>query len=99
MPHSGLRPTMPHSGLPRTDQEATGEVDPVVGSGLYAHYMTTRVRTVSEDDLVGRRSEILDELGLTIEELMIKVETGGLVGWEWSAWSEIEDINYLLTRD
>lgn len=61
--------------------------------------MTTRVRRVTEEDLVTRRAEILEELGLTSEELEAKVESGGLVGREWSAWSEIEDIDYLLERD
>lgn len=61
--------------------------------------MTTRIRRVTEEDLVTRRAEILEELGLTSEELEAKVENGGLVGREWSAWSEIEDIDYLLERD
>lgn len=61
--------------------------------------MATRVRKVTEEDLVARRAEILEELGLTNEELESKVASGGLVGREWSAWSEIEDIDYLLERD
>lgn len=61
--------------------------------------MTTRVRRVTEEDLVARRAAILAELGLSAEELQAKVEAGGLVGREWSAWSEIEDIDYLLERD
>lgn len=61
--------------------------------------MSTRVRTVTEEELVARREAILVELGLTREELDLKVKTGGLVGHEWSAWSEIEDIEYLLGRD
>lgn len=61
--------------------------------------MTTRVRRVTEEDLIARRAEILDELRLTSEELESKVRLGGLVGREWSAWSEIEDIDYLLERD
>ena len=60
--------------------------------------MATRVREVTEEELVARRTIILDELGLTSEELDAKVESGGLVGREWSAWSEIEDIDYLLGR-
>lgn len=61
--------------------------------------MSTRVRRVTEKDLASRRAEILGELGLTSDELEAKVEAGGLVGREWSAWSEIEDIDYLLERD
>lgn len=61
--------------------------------------MSTRVRAVTEEELVARLDAVLAELGLTREELDLKVETGGLVGHEWSAWSEIEDIEYLLGRD
>jgi hypothetical protein len=61
--------------------------------------MTTKIRRVTEDDLVTRRAEILQEIGITSEELEAKVENGGLTGREWSAWSEIEDIDYLLGRD
>jgi hypothetical protein len=61
--------------------------------------MATRVRRVTERDLLARRAEILAHLGLTNEELRAKVKSGGLVGREWSAWSEIEDIDYLLERD
>jgi hypothetical protein len=61
--------------------------------------MATRVRRVTEEDLVTRRAEILGELGLSSEELEAKVESGGLVGREWSAWSEIEDIDFLLASD
>jgi hypothetical protein len=61
--------------------------------------MATRVRKVTEEDLVARRAEILKELGLTREEFEGKVESGGLAGREWSAWSEIEDIDFLLERD
>lgn len=61
--------------------------------------MTTRVRRVTEEELIARRAAILRELGLTSDELEAKVASGGLVGREWSAWSEIEDIDYLLARD
>ena len=61
--------------------------------------MATKIRRVSESDLEARRSEILDELGLTEDELRAKVRNGGLVGIEWSAWSTIDEIDYLLARD
>jgi hypothetical protein len=61
--------------------------------------MSTKVRSVTEEELVARRAAILAELGLSSDELDLKVKTGGLVGHEWSAWSEIEDIDYLLGRD
>lgn len=56
----------------------------------------TRVSTPSRDELLGRRAAILRDLGLTEEELAAKVASGGLVGDEWSASAEIEEIEYLL---
>jgi ribosomal protein S14 len=58
--------------------------------------MTVRVHRVTEEELLARREAILRRLGLTRSELNDKVHTGGLVGDEWSSWSEIEDIDYLL---
>jgi hypothetical protein len=60
---------------------------------------STKVRRVTPEQLRRRRAEILDELGLTDEQLAAKAEAGGLVGAEWSAWSEIEGIDYLLASD
>jgi hypothetical protein len=56
----------------------------------------TRVRTPSRDDLLRRREAILSSLGLTGEEFATKVAIGGLVGDEWSASAELEEIEYLL---
>jgi hypothetical protein len=56
----------------------------------------TRVSTPSREDLLNRRAAILRSLGLTGEELAVKVASGGLVGDEWSASAEIEEIEYLL---
>jgi hypothetical protein len=61
--------------------------------------MSTKVHKVTTEDLRERRAAILAELGITDGELQAKVEAGGLVGREWSAWSEIEDIDYLLAGD
>lgn len=61
--------------------------------------MGTLVRHVTRDELVERRRAILAEMGLSEDEFAAKVTAGGLVGREWSAWSEIEDIDYLLTVD
>jgi hypothetical protein len=58
--------------------------------------MTTKVRRVPEE-LRDRRARILDELGVTYEQLATRAAAGGLVGTEWSAWSEIEGIDYLLS--
>jgi len=56
----------------------------------------TTVRTPSREDLLRRRTAILSTLGLTEEEFRAKVASGGLVGEEWSASAEIEEIEYLL---
>lgn len=58
--------------------------------------MGTVVRRVTRKQLVAKRREILEELGLSDEEFIAKVKSGGLVGREWAAWSDIEDIDYLL---
>ncbi len=81
--------------LPATLPTCRGDV----GGGRYAGGMSTRVESVTEEELLARRAAILKELGLTSAELDAKVSSGGLVGHEWSAWSEIEDIDYLLGRD
>jgi hypothetical protein len=56
----------------------------------------TRVSTPSRDDLLSRRAAILHALGLTEQQFAAKVAAGGLVGDEWSASAEIEEIDYLL---
>lgn len=89
-PVGSREPSRSRSNLksPKSDRD--------VGTPGYRADMTTKIRRVTESDLVSRRAEILAEIGLTDQELTCKVETGGLVGREWSAWSEIEDIDYLL---
>jgi hypothetical protein len=56
----------------------------------------TRVRTPSREDLIHRHEAILSALGLTSDEFAAKVASGGLVGDEWSASAELEEIEYLL---
>jgi hypothetical protein len=56
----------------------------------------TKVITPSREDLEARRAEILRRLDLTADEFAAKVTAGGLVGEEWAASAEIEEINYLL---
>jgi len=58
----------------------------------------TRVHKVQPHELERRRAEILKSSGLSETELRQKVESGGLVGAEWSIWSEIESIDFLLGR-
>lgn len=95
-PHThdnGGRPTWP------TSRRRTGSAAPPRRGVASAGPPSTKVRRVTTEDLIARREAILKDLGLTSDELRAKVESGGLVGREWSAWSEIEDIDYLLVSD
>lgn len=56
----------------------------------------TTVHHVSRQELLDRRAALLARLGATEEAFRAKVEAGALVGDEWSAWSELQDIEYLL---
>ena len=57
---------------------------------------TTRVRELTPAELETRRDEILGRLDVTLEELTRRAETASLVGGEWEAWEELEDIAFLL---
>lgn len=59
----------------------------------------TTVSKPSRKDLVKRRAEILRRLDLTADEFAAKVASGGLVGDEWTASAEIEEIDYLLAGE
>lgn len=56
----------------------------------------TKVLEVSREDLSSRRAQLLEELGLTLKELMAKASTYSLSPNEISAWEEIGEINFLL---
>ncbi len=56
----------------------------------------SKVHHVSRDELETRRSEILERLGRTYDELASDAERYSLVGDEWSAWEEIKNIDFLL---
>lgn len=59
----------------------------------------TRLREVSRDDLLERRRELLDRLGVSADELHRRAATGSLVGDEWAAWDRLRDIEFLLGGD
>jgi hypothetical protein len=59
----------------------------------------TTVHHPTPEQLRARKAAILARLGMTQRELRARVNAGGLVGDEWSAWSEIQDIDYLLGDD
>lgn len=55
------------------------------------------IRELTRADLIARRDEVLRSVDLSSAELEEKAESGGLVGEEWSAWEEIQEIEYLLS--
>jgi len=59
----------------------------------------TIVETPSRDELEARKAAILQDLGMSAAELRNAAAHGGLVGAEWSAWSEVRDLDFLLGDD
>lgn len=55
-----------------------------------------RVREVTREELEHRKRAILSRLGMTYDELAERAERYSLVGDEWSAWSELGEIGFLL---
>lgn len=55
-----------------------------------------RVEEVSPEELERRLAAILDELGVTLDQFYAKATTCSLVGAEWQAWEEIQDLAFLL---
>lgn len=56
----------------------------------------TTVTTPTRAELEERKAAILRGLDLTADEFDAKIAKGGLVGEEWTASAEIEEIDYLL---
>jgi hypothetical protein len=56
------------------------------------------VQDMSLEELEARRAEILDELGMTYEELAAKAGNRSLIADEWTAWEEIREIDFLLKK-
>lgn len=61
--------------------------------------MAPRTVSVTREELMERRERILAELGLTREEFESKVESGSLLGKEWYAAEDLEEITFLLGDD
>jgi hypothetical protein len=55
-----------------------------------------RVHATSREELEARRDEILASLGTSYEDLAARAESHSLVGDEWSAWTELREIGFLL---
>lgn len=56
----------------------------------------TTVQHLRREDVESRRNAILRDLGVSAEELAERAAAGGLVGEEWVAWAEVEELGYLL---
>lgn len=52
--------------------------------------------TLTREQLLQRREQILNELGLTYEEWLKKVMTQGFQGKEWDYEGEMDSIDFLL---
>lgn len=59
----------------------------------------THVHEVTRDELERRKRTILDRVGMTYDQLAERAERYALVGEEWSAWSELREIGFLLDDD
>ena len=57
------------------------------------------LREVSREDLLARRQAILDRLGCSYPDLTGRAKARSLMGDEWSAWDELNEIDFLLGDD
>lgn len=76
----------------------------VVGCMMRAHpmrgpMMAPRTIHVTREQLLSRRAAILEDLGMSLEEFRRRAEAGTLVGDEWYAESDLEEIDFLLRDD
>jgi hypothetical protein len=55
--------------------------------------------SVSREELIAERDELLSQLGTTLEEFTRRARAYALVGSEWEAWSRLQDIDFLLGND
>lgn len=58
--------------------------------------MATSVVTVRREDLLQRRAEILESLGMSLEQFATVSATHAMSGAEWDAREELDDIAFLL---
>ncbi len=54
---------------------------------------------VTAEELKSRREEILNRLGISLDELRTRAREATLVGEEWKAWEDLRDIAFLLGED
>ena len=56
----------------------------------------THVVELSRDELLARREEILKRVGADLEEFTARAHSFSLVGEEWDAWDQLQNIAFLL---
>jgi len=61
--------------------------------------MTVRVITKTREDLLARRREILDGLGLNLTQYRRLLAEGDLGPAEWQVRDEMAEIQFLLSAD
>ena len=58
--------------------------------------MTPKLVTVTRGELLARRSDVLEQLGMSLEEFNRLREMGTLAGNEWFAAEDLDEIEFLL---
>ena len=56
----------------------------------------TKTDHPTREEVAAQREQILAVVGLSADELARRAEAGELVGEEWLAWAEVEELGYLL---
>jgi hypothetical protein len=59
----------------------------------------TQIRVADRHELVSQRDQILRDHGLSFEEFADRARSYTLIGEQWAAWNELQDIAYLLGDD
>lgn len=57
---------------------------------------TVTSSTTSRSELEKRRSQLLERVGLTLDELTARRRSGAMSAEEWAVWEELDGIEYLL---
>lgn len=71
---------------------------PMLVSTERGKHMTTVV-TVSPEELITRRAELLEAVGASLDDIVRRAQLGQLRDAEWAVWTEICELQYLLGVD
>jgi hypothetical protein len=55
-----------------------------------------KVLTVSHDELIARRDELLASVGASLDDLIRRARAGDLHEREWAVWTEVCELQFLL---